>query len=56
MVLMATSAGNTNAEIISITVKRMNTDSLGGNTLAADSELSLSQLISTQQLTGRQNR
>ena len=31
-------AGNTNAEIIGITVKRMNTDSLGGNTLAADSE------------------
>ena len=31
-------AGNTNSEIIGITVKRMNTDSLGGNTVASDSE------------------
>ena len=31
-------AGNTNSEIIGITVKRMNTDSLGGNTVAVDSE------------------
>ena len=31
-------AGNTNSEIIGINVKRMNTDSLGGNTLAVDSE------------------
>ena len=31
-------AGNTNAEIINVAVKRMKTDALGGNTLAADSE------------------
>ena len=31
-------AGNTNSEIIGISVKRMNTDSLGGNTIAADSQ------------------
>ena len=31
-------AGNTNSEIIGITVKRMNTDSLGGNTIATDSQ------------------
>ena len=30
-------AGNTNAEIINVAVKRMKTDALGGNTLAADS-------------------
>ena len=31
-------AGNTNAEIINVAVKRMKTDALGGNTLAQDSE------------------
>jgi len=31
-------AGNTNAEIIGVSVQRMNTDSLGGNTIASDSE------------------
>ena len=30
-------AGNTNAEIINVAVKRMKTDALGGNTLASDS-------------------
>ena len=30
-------AGNTNAEIINVAVKRMKTDALGGNTLAVDS-------------------
>jgi len=31
-------AGNTNAEVIGVNVQRMNTDSLGGNSIANDSE------------------
>jgi len=35
-------AGNTNAEVINVAIKRMNTDSLGGNTLALDSKATAS--------------